>query len=244
MIRNKINKKCYIGQTIELDVNTRWKRHIRSINTDRCPALYGAFRKHGLENFEFKIICICFDEACDDLEISYISKYNSIVPNGYNLETGGNKNKIIHPETCEKISRALTGKKHSEERRLKNSNGQKGKHIWSDERRQLMSIQRKGKKFNLTDEQRLKRSERLKGHPVSDLTRQKVAEANRNKVWTDEMRQKISKKVSKFTLDNILIASYISIQQASEQCSVSRNGISNCCNNKINKYKGFIWKFI
>lgn len=220
----------------------------------RSSTLYPAFRKYGLEKFEFKIICICFDEACDDLEIYYISKFNSVVPNGYNLEKGGNKNKIIHPETCKKISIALTGKKHSEERRLKSSNSQKGKK-WSEERKQKMSESRKGRKMNLSDEQRLKLSERLKGHPTSDLTRQRVSEANKKRVWTDEMKQKIvkscakiylkmCKKVGKYTLDNVFIESFNSIKEASGKCLVSTDYISKCCNNKLLKYKDFIWKFI
>lgn len=254
MIKNKVNNKCYIGQTIALDINTRWKSHKSNINTNRCPVLYSAFRKYGIDNFEFKIICICFDEACDDLEISYISKFNSIAPNGYNLESGGNKNKIIHHETCEKISKALTGKKHSEERKQKNSNAQKGKK-WSDEQKQNMSKQRKGLKQNLSDEERYKRSERLKNNPIYNYGKESVAEANRTRVWTDEMKQKISKscaklyskmckKVGKYTLDNVFIESFSSITEASAQCAVRMGGISKCCNCTRNTYKGYIWKFI
>ena len=150
MIKNKLDNKCYIGQTIEKDVNTRWNSHKRNINSDGCRVLYNAFRKYGLEQFDFKIICISFDESLDDLEIYYISKFNSIAPNGYNLESGGNKNKKFHPETCKKISIALTGKKHSEERKLKNSNSQKGRKL-SEESKKKMSEARKGKKLNLTN---------------------------------------------------------------------------------------------
>ena len=253
IIKNKVDNKCYIGQTIEKDINTRWNKHKRNINSDGCPALYGAFRKYGLNNFDFKIICICFDEACDDLETYYISKFNSIAPNGYNLESGGNKNKIFHPETRIKISIALTGKKHSEERKLKNSNSQKGK-ILTEESKQKMSKSRIGKKLNLTDEQKQNRSNRLKGHLVSEKTKQKVAEANRNRTWTDEMKQKMSKKlkennthckkIGRFSLNDVLLETYNSIQEAVEITETSRSYISRCCNNKIEQYKDYIWKFI
>lgn len=253
MIKNKLNNKCYIGQTIAKDVNTRWKGHIQRINTDGCPALYGAIKKYGLEQFEFKIICICFDEACDELEIYYISKFNSIAPNGYNLESGGNKNKIFHAETRNKISIALTGKKHNEERKLKNSNSQKGKKKWSNEEKQKMSETRIGRKLNLTDEQRQNRSNKLKGHITSEKTKIKVAEANKNRIWTDEMKQKMSekskklhcKKVGKYSLNNILIETYNSIKEAVEKSDTkSRWYISSCCNNTIKRYKDYIWKFI
>jgi len=255
MIKNIVNNKCYIGQSVEKDINTRWKSHKRNINinTNKSSPLYSAFRKYGLDKFEFKIICICFDDACDNLEIEYISKFNSIAPNGYNLESGGNKNKIIHPETCKKISLALTGIKHSEERKLKNSNGQKGRKM-SDESKKKMSESRKGKKLNLSIEAKEKLINRLKGHPVSELTKQRVAEANKNRIWTDEMKQKISntlhlrnnncKKVGKFTLDNILIETFNSIKEASNKNLISRWYISNCCNNRVKTYINFIWKFI
>lgn len=45
------------------------------------------------------------------------------------VETGGNKNKIVHPETCERIGKALTCKKHTEEQKINNSNAQKGKKL-------------------------------------------------------------------------------------------------------------------
>ena len=253
MIKNKIDSKCYIGQSIEKDINTRWNKHKRNINSDGCPALYGAFRKYGIDNFDFKIICISFDEYLDDLEIYYISKFNSIAPNGYNLETGGNKNKIVHPETCERIRKALTGKKHSEERKVNNSNAQKGKK-WSEDAKQKMSESRRGKKRNLTDEQRKQLSDRLKGHQVPEETRKKVAEANKKRVWTDEMKKEMSdklkkrnthcKKVGKYSLDNKLIATYNSIKEATEINSASVWYISQCCNNKITNFKDYIWKFI
>jgi group I intron endonuclease len=252
MIKNKLDNKCYIGQTIEKDVNTRWRAHKRNMNSDGCRVLYNAFRKYGLDNFDFKIICISFDEFLDALEIDYISKFNSIAPNGYNLESGGNKNKVFHPETCKKISLALTGKKHTEERKLNNSNSQKGKKV-SEESKKKMSESRKGKKLNLTDEQRQNRSNRLKGHPTSEKTKQRVAEANKNRVWTEEMKQKISeksknnscKKVGKYSLDGVLLESYNSIKEATEKTNAKSPWyISKCCNNKIKTVKEYIWKFI
>ena len=47
-----------------------------------------AFEKYGFDNFVFEMICICFDEDLDKFEIQYMTKFNSIVPNGYNLRAG------------------------------------------------------------------------------------------------------------------------------------------------------------
>jgi hypothetical protein len=65
-------------------------------------------RKFGLENFKFQIICICFDNDCDQFEIDYIKKFNTLVPNGYNLDGGGNQLKTIHPRTIELLCRKWT----------------------------------------------------------------------------------------------------------------------------------------
>ena len=65
-------------------------------------------------------------------EIQYIEKYNSMVPNGYNLKKGGNSGKH-HEETKKKISESLKkthyqiGKPISEEIKIKISIALKNK---------------------------------------------------------------------------------------------------------------------
>lgn len=112
-ITNKIDNKIYIGQTIR-DIYLRWKEHKKK--RTNCKYLKAAFEKHGLENFDFKLICISFDNNLNELETYYIKKYNSLVPNGYNLRNGGNNGKL-NEETKQKISESLKKNKtrHSEQ---------------------------------------------------------------------------------------------------------------------------------
>jgi group I intron endonuclease len=125
-ITNRINNKKYIGQTINKDVEYRWKQHKGMYKNASCSCLLRAFKKYGIDNFDFKLICICFDEDCNRYEIEYIQKFNSIAPNGYNLLPGGN-NKSHHPETREKLSKSHLGKKATIETKIKMSNSaQKG----------------------------------------------------------------------------------------------------------------------
>lgn len=83
---NKINNKCYIGQT-----KTTLK--VRISNHKRCKNTYfsKAIQKYGIENFRWTILEICMDQ--DDLnekEKYYISLFDSINQDkGYNLTTGG-----------------------------------------------------------------------------------------------------------------------------------------------------------
>jgi group I intron endonuclease len=102
-ITNKIDNKIYVGQTIQ-DVEARWKDHLK--RGSNCRYLKSAINKYGIDNFEFKLICITFDNQLDDMEIKYIEQYNSLVPNGYNLRLGGNSGRH-NAETKQKISETL-----------------------------------------------------------------------------------------------------------------------------------------
>jgi group I intron endonuclease len=94
-----------------MDIETRWKTH-RDCKKYSCGSyLLNAYLKYGIENFKFQIICICFDEACNQLEIDYIKKFNTLAPNGYNLDSGG-KNSKSHPDTKKKLSELNKGEKN------------------------------------------------------------------------------------------------------------------------------------
>ena len=81
-IENLINGKIYIGQSIHIE--RRWKEHC----IPSSKSLIGkAIKKYGKENFSFQVLNECAQENLDELEEYYISKYNSITPNGYNIET-------------------------------------------------------------------------------------------------------------------------------------------------------------
>ena len=122
-IKNKITKQCYIGQTI-VDLDERWRQHLKP--NSNCRYLKASIKKYGVDSFEFKLICICFDNDLDNYECFYMNKYNTLVPNGYNLREGGNSGRH-HEETKRKISETLKnrtdivrgksqlGKPHTEE---------------------------------------------------------------------------------------------------------------------------------
>ena len=87
-ITNNLNNKCYIGQS--KNPNHRWVEHKshadRGDGKGKIP-LYDALRKVGVENFTFSVIG--WFEDYNEKEKEYIKKYNSLVPNGYNLMPGG-----------------------------------------------------------------------------------------------------------------------------------------------------------
>ncbi len=96
IIINKINNKIYIGQSINIE--KRIKEHFWKAQNEKDisynTAIHQAIRKHGKENFEWKVLEECNIEDIDKLEQEYIEKYNSLVPDGYNILIGGQKNRV------------------------------------------------------------------------------------------------------------------------------------------------------
>lgn len=97
-ITNNINNKEYIGQTIR-DPSIRFKEHIKK----QKFALGGAIKKYGIDNFQLEILkkinCDSKEELINklnELEIKYISKYNTNVPFGYNITKGGKQTSILN----------------------------------------------------------------------------------------------------------------------------------------------------
>lgn len=80
IIKNNINNKVYIGQSI--DIKARWRQH-------RCAKenypLYNAFKKYGLDNFTFEVLLECSKEELLKNEQRFILQYRSLESDyGYN----------------------------------------------------------------------------------------------------------------------------------------------------------------
>lgn len=96
-IYNDINDKLYIGQTVRT-IRHRFLQHIHSSKTasNSTMIIPKAINKYGADNFHIeeveKIECDTSEELYNILnqkEQYYISLYNSIRPNGYNIRSGG-----------------------------------------------------------------------------------------------------------------------------------------------------------
>lgn len=97
---NKINGKVYIGQTRQ-KLKTRYNQHINNVKKDKYP-IHAAIQKYGAENFEFSTVeeIVLEDkqkliDTLNKLEIKYIKEYNSLCPNGYNIQKGGTAHDVV-----------------------------------------------------------------------------------------------------------------------------------------------------
>jgi group I intron endonuclease len=109
LVTNKINGKQYVGQTI-----TKYSK------LGHGNAVRDAYKKYGRKNFTYETIVsgISCEMFLDYAEKFWIDKLNTVVPNGYNLETGGRWGKIVN-------HKPNLGKKASAETRAKMSESQK-----------------------------------------------------------------------------------------------------------------------
>lgn len=107
---NLINGKKYFGQTVS--EKTRYILHKSNAFNENSPeynsVFHRAIRKYGWDNFKYEIVATSDDiEILNSLEIMYIKKYNTKVPNGYNVEDGGrNSAKPKSEETKIKLSQS------------------------------------------------------------------------------------------------------------------------------------------
>lgn len=186
-ILNTQTDSCYIGQTT--DYKRRKREHLNELRNNRHSNDYlqNAFNKYGEQSFVFEQIEECSREQLNSREEYWLSIYGGCnSPKNYNLSPAGG---------CAGASKATLLKL-------------KGRKV-SDETKQKMSQSRKGKKLNLSDEQRKAIGERtrnnLSGKPRTEEYKKRLSEklktkASESSSWgmtgkhhTQETKNKISK---------------------------------------------------
>ena len=142
ILKNKINDKCYVGQTTQTFYE-RMTKHIYALNNGSTQLIHKAIRKYGIDNFEIKtIVCEDNTEALNKLECETIKKSDSMVPNGYNLKNSGHHGKYSE-ESKLRMSKSHEGKKLSEEHKRKIGEAGKGKSPWNKGKK--LSIEHRNK---------------------------------------------------------------------------------------------------
>lgn len=87
---NRITGKSYIGQS--KNIERRYRDHEFCCGEDSY--FHRMIKRYGFINFDFEVLEECDPNCLNEREIYYISKYNTVFPDGYNIDSGGN-NKAI-----------------------------------------------------------------------------------------------------------------------------------------------------
>lgn len=105
VIKNYCNDKMYVGQCI-CSINERLRAHFSEVGRS-TKTLHKEMARLGTSNFYIELLEECEDSIRLERETYYITKFNSLEPNGYNMQLigssgfyGGHHTK----ESIEKIS--------------------------------------------------------------------------------------------------------------------------------------------
>jgi len=114
LLRNMINNKCYIGQSVR--IKNRLSEHIQNVINNKNNALCNAINKHGINNFEFNVIDFANDiNSLNEKEVNHIKINNSNNRLfGYNIEEGG-KNALASDSTKRILSNQRKGREQNSE---------------------------------------------------------------------------------------------------------------------------------
>ena len=255
-ITNTVTGKCYIGETIQHDYQSRWRKHRNCLKyKEGCPVLKASMKKYGLDKFKFEILIICFDKDLLKYEREYIKKYNSQIPHGYNILPGG------------QLGDGMLGYKHTPESIQKIKEG--GKRFREANPNHFETYREKLKESmkNVNISECIKNSEKFKKavaegrmggidrklNGTSDATKQKISESlkkyfQNNKVDTKNHKNSVikalGKPIAQYTLSGELIKEYKSISEANNTSGVKQSNIQHTLSGNSKTAGGFIWKFI
>ena len=268
IIKNNINDKVYIGQTIQGYKNRFYAHKHESKSIDR--PLYRAFKKYGFDNFYIELLEDNIPyEKLDEREIYWIKYYNSVNPNGYNLSSGGQAYKT--EEERKQMSQRMTGEnnpmygkskelnpfyKHKHTNETKSILREKGKKYYenlSDEEKELnrkrldearlKMIEEYGGGFKgckHSEESKRKISETLKGRCVSEETKEKIS-SNHLKKRKVVMVDKNKKEVVEMFDSMTLACEYLKNNNIHQNPKAGE--ISNVCLKKRRTAYGFVWVY-
>lgn len=246
----------YIGQTSHEDFQIRLNGHMSDVKNGLKRHLYNAIRKYGWEQFTIEILH-CFpregdwQERLDELEIHEIAQRGTLAPGGYNNETGGNRNKVLHEDTKELMSSVRSGEQHA----------MFGKHHQDDAKELLREANRKqvqqwskdGSEL-LRTFQSIEEANRDTGADGSHIT--KVCKGQRKTaggfLWRFVKEEYVQTneplkftKIQQWSFDlTTLIAEYDTIKEASEKSGARNGRISKCCKGASRSAGGFKWKSV
>jgi len=213
-------------------------------------------KKYGVEAFDFTILIFCFDEDRFKYEIEYIAKYNTQIPNGYNISKGGEgtagfTGKKHTTETIAKIKAGLKDTCLKEEYRMNMSQKIKEAMKSPDVRKKISEGVKQSEAF-----QKAKEEGRVGGvsHTYTPETRSKISQSLKEYYSKHEVKPKtiekhrstmakaVGKKVYQYSLDGRFLNEYESIKSAARAVNIGSNAISLVLDSPTRKSAGFRWK--
>ena len=247
--RNKINGKCYVGQThFTKNPNIRWRDGLGYLDGHHKNIFEKAIKKYGWNNFDHLILeeHIKTSKEANSREIYWIAKMHSYCKDplgyGYNADKGGKNHlgRFISDEQREKYRLNKLGTKASAETKAKMSKTRKGrKYIPSEKQKNNLDnlhTMRRGYKYNLEDK---------KEHSKNQL------KINQNKRYslTAEEKQKELERLSKAKKCRPIMCielnmTFRTIKSAGIYFNIARTAISQALGKRHSCAAGYTWRYL
>lgn len=225
---NKTNGKMYVGQT-QRTFGIRTKQHLNRSDTYFDKAL----AKYGLNNFSYWILDRGSTlEELNEKERYWITEYDCLWPNGYNLTVGGD---------------GVKGYRHTDEYKRKMSDAMKGKGTGKDnhfygKRHTIKSIKKMSEyqSNRWTVEARKELSESYKGKFVGEdnpFYKKKHKQSSKDKM--SKAKDSIKIKVRNIDTGEV----FESLSLASKTHNVQVAHIKRVCRGQRKTCGGFRWEY-
>ena len=232
LITNRITGKQYVGQTINT-IQRRWREYCYEAKRGCRFALHLAIQKYGKENFTVEQIDVACDrDELDRKEQFWMEYYNTLTPNGYNLQTGGGHH-TVSEETRKRMSEAA---------------GRGENHHWygrhhTDEVKERIRQAHLGRKFT-------------KEH-CENMGKVRKGEKNWNygRKWSDDVKKKMSEaRIGRFRGANAHHARPVmcietgevfgAVKVAAQAYGGDDSSLGKVCKGKQKTWKGLHWKYV
>ena len=201
------------------------------------------------------ILIICFNEDLVKYEKEYIKKYNSQVPNGYNIlscgQLGDGHVGYKHsPETIEKIKEA--GRKFRD-KNPDHYETYRERHQAMMKTIDLSSCIKNSEKFKKRIAERKTGARSHKGGKLLDETKENIRKsvtayfakngANNIEKQREIMTKCKGRKIDQYSKDNVFIKQHNSIAGAARELNIHKHSIDGNLYNRTKTVGGFIWKY-
>jgi group I intron endonuclease len=248
-ITNIVNGKVYIGQTVRT-LKARWAQHC---SKKGCLLIYNAIKKYGKDSFTIEQIHLANSlNELNQKETEYIKIFNSLYPNGYNLNTGGG-NKKWSQKSKGKMSKSHMGKKLTESH--KEAIRRSVKKVFTENPERLKNSHKALKDWN--NQNRLKGYHPKRGKRLSEESKKRISEAKKGsknpmfgKTISQSQKEAIRKALEKRkeSLPKVLCHQnntvYKNVHDAAQQLGLRRASVSNVITGRSKTIKGYSFEYI
>ena len=217
--KNKINGKCYVGQTIQ-NPKVRWGKN--GINYKRQEKFYNAIKLYGWKNFENMVLPTIYktQDELNKAEIEMIQDLDSI-NNGYNVSLGGHD--ITHnQEYIDSVSKQIS------------QYDMDGNLITT-----FKSIREAQRETNI-ERSNIQKNVYGKVNSAGGFV---WVKGNNQKIDKSKVKHGTSVRVYQYDLSDNFIKDYVSMHEASKITGVSYQNIYHNCKGNRKTAGGYKWSY-